>query len=74
MIEGEWCIMRLYFQQSDGKERFLVEVDSKEEANDAISKFIEEKNYKSYYRIWNMHEDKYVIDVGSHTEFLILYK
>jgi len=66
--------MKLFFQRSNGEEYFLREVDSVESASDAIVKFLADKNYKSYYKIWTELEDKYVVDVGSWSEFLILYK
>ena len=66
--------MKLYFQESNGKERFLNYISDIEKAYSIIDKFLAERNYKSYYKIGNDYEDKIVIDVGSWSEFFIIYK
>ena len=66
--------MKLYFQESNGNERFLNYISDIEKAYSIIDKFLEDKKYKSYYKIGNDYEDKIVIDVGSWSEFFIIYK
>lgn len=53
---------KVIFQNSLGKERIIAEVETKEQVFAEINKFLEEHNYKSYYkRKWNerrLHSDK----------------
>lgn len=50
----------------------IAEVETKGQAITTINKFLEEHNYKSYYkRKWN-ENGRTKIDVGSHTEFFYL--
>jgi hypothetical protein len=64
--------MKLYFQNSQGKERVIAEVSDEKEAFDEINKFCEERNFKIYYiRTWMVNGRK-KFDVGSHTEFFWL--
>lgn len=61
--------MKLYFENSRGIERLIVEVANEEEAHKEINKFLDEHNYKSYYfRTW-MENGRKCVDVGSHSEF-----
>ena len=65
--------MKLYFQNSQGKERVIAEVATEKEAYNESHKFLDEHNYKSYYtRTWMRNKYDKVYDVGSHTEFFIL--
>lgn len=65
--------MKLLFQSSDGNERLIAEVGSFAEANDEMDKFMEERNFKSYYkRVWDDGENRLMVDVGSWSEFFIL--
>lgn len=64
--------MKLLFQNSLGEERIIVEVDSWTEACDEINKFLEEHNFTSHYKRTWFHNDRMVIDVGSHLEFFYL--
>ena len=61
--------MKLYFKNSQGKERLIAECDSAKDVGREIQKFLDEHKYKSYYsRIWG-NENGATIDVGSHSEF-----
>lgn len=64
--------MTLYFQNSKGIERIIGHPNTLEEANNIITDFLEERKFKSYYRICNMEENRIRFDVGSHTEFFFL--
>ena len=64
--------MKLYFENSQGKERVIAEVANEKEAYKEINKFCEERNFKIYYiRSWTQNGRK-IYDVGSHTEFFHL--
>lgn len=64
--------MKLYFQNSQGKERVIAEVENEEEAFKEIHKFLDEHNFKSYYtRSW-MANGRKKYDVGSYSEFFYL--
>ena len=61
--------MKLYFKNSQGKERLIAECETVQEVHKEIDKFLNEHNFKSYYmRSWG-NEDAVTIDVGSHSEF-----
>lgn len=64
--------MKLYFENSLGKERVIAEVENEDEAFKEIHKFLDEHNYKSYYtRTWTVDGVKY-FDVGSWSEKFLL--
>lgn len=64
--------MKLYFENSYGKERLIAEVQNEEEAFKEIHKFLDDHNYKSYYtRTWMRNNNEKVYDVGSHSEFFV---
>lgn len=64
--------MKLYFQNSRGKERLIAEPQNREEVHNEINKFLDNHNFKSYYtRVWEA-DGRLILDVGSHTEFFIL--
>lgn len=64
--------MKLLFQSSDGNERLIAEVGSFAEANDEMDKFMEERNFKSYYkRVWD-ESGRLKVDVGSWSEFFFV--
>lgn len=64
--------MILYFKSSNGKRRELGEYSNRVDVFDAINKFLDDHNFKSYYtRIWRQ-EDEVWFDVGSYTEFFVL--
>ena len=61
--------MKLYFKNSRGKERLIAECETLDEIHEAVSDFLDEHNFKSYYtRSWG-NEDGFTLDVGSHSEF-----
>jgi hypothetical protein len=65
--------MKLVFKNSQGKERTIANVDSKEQANVEINKFCSDKKYEVYYtRSWEINGVVYY-DVGSWSEFFLLY-
>ena len=64
--------MKLFFQNSRGKERVIAETSNREEVNKEIDKFLDAHNFKSYYtRVWE-ENGRLIFDVGSHTEFFLL--
>lgn len=54
--------------------RVIGEAESYKECSDIISKFLEERNYKSHYwRHWITEDGKKIqTDVGSHFEFFFI--
>lgn len=64
--------MKLLFQNSQGKERIVAEVDSFKEACEEMDKFMEERNFESYYkRVWE-HDGRLKVDCGSWSEFFFV--
>ena len=66
--------MRLYFENSLGKRKYISQVYNLKEIYAIIDDVLENYNYKSYYtRIW-YEEDKHELwfDVGSHSEFFVV--
>ena len=66
--------MRLYFENSQGKRRYISQVYHMQEIFAIIADVLEEYNYKSYYtRIWYEENKKELwFDVGSHSEFFVV--
>lgn len=65
---------KVFFENSNGEMRCIGEEITKERANKIIIKFLEERNFKTYYqRRWNIGPNKERIDVGSHTEFFEIH-
>lgn len=75
--------MILYFQNSKGIEREIGQPTTYAESISMIEKFIADHKFKSYYTIVQKEYDtvyqkvdksknRYIFDVGSHTEFFIL--
>lgn len=75
--------MILYFQNSKGIEREIGQPITYKEAWHGISEFLLDHKFKSYYtRVQREYDtpyskadktkNRYVFDVGSHTEFFIL--
>ena len=57
------------FGQKLDKSRVIGEADTVKECHQIIMKFLEDRNYKSYYqRMW-VENKKVIIDVGSWSEF-----
>ena len=65
--------MKLVFVNRRGKEKKLGIFDTIEQAEKRIQQFLEEKHYDApYWRV--VHFDtKYTYDVGSWSEFFVLY-
>lgn len=66
--------MRLYFENSQGKRKFISQVHHMKEIFAIIADVLEEYNYKSYYtRTWYEENKKELwFDVGSHSEFFVV--
>ena len=64
---------KLYYGNHDNKE-LVTTVESEQEAFHAISKYIEEHNWKSYYLRVNYFGNTKMIDYGSHTRFFYICK
>lgn len=68
--------MKLYFQNSQGKERVIADVENDQQAMKAINDFCAERDFKIYYtRVWEEEADgkrRMVYDVSSHSEFFFL--
>ena len=64
--------MKLYFENSQGKERLIAECETVKDVGKEIQKFLDDHNYKSYYwRSWG-DEERVMIDVGSWSEFFLV--
>ena len=66
------ALLKLYFKNSQGKERLIAERKTVKEIHKAISKFLEEHNYTSYYSRSFSKDGRIKIDVGSYTEFFFI--
>lgn len=66
--------MLLTFVNSDGKERKLGVFSSTADAEDSIRDFLENHNFKYHYFKLSIFPNKTVYDVGSWSEFFILYE
>lgn len=66
--------MKLVFQNANGHERVVANVETTDDAYSEIKKFCRERDFHIYYtRIWQDEDGVTVFDVGSHTEFFKLY-
>lgn len=64
--------MKLYFKNSQGKERLIAECETARDVNREIHKFLDDHNYKNYYsRSWEV-DGRVKIDVGSWSEFFFV--
>jgi hypothetical protein len=64
--------LKLYFKNSQGKERLIAECETAKDVSREIHKFLDDHNYRSHYsRSWG-NEENIMIDVGSHSEFFIV--
>lgn len=62
--------MTLYFGHSKNDCRCIAHPQNEKEIYQLINKFLEERNYKSYYiRSWSDSKGVTTLDVGSHTQF-----
>lgn len=64
---------KLYYGNDDGKE-LVTTTESEQEAFRAISKYIKEHNWKSYYLRVNYFDNIKIIDYGSHIRFFYICK
>lgn len=65
--------MNLYFRDNYNNKRLIASnLELEKEIWEHIQKFLNERNFKSYYtRVW--YKDGYTwYDVGSHTEFFLV--
>lgn len=63
----------LYYENADGQRTVVGNASTIEEAMKQISKYLKERNFKSYYiRYWMKRDGETVFDFGSHVEFFIL--
>lgn len=66
--------MELYFKGSNGHKRVIGEPETEKDAHDMIRKFCEERNFTIHYiRTWVGEDGGKVFDVGSWSEFFILF-
>lgn len=66
--------MKLTFINSNDEERELGIFDSLDDAEQCIRKFLADHNYKFRYFSVSFLETKAIYDVGSWSEFFVLYK
>ena len=65
---------KLYFERSNRHLLPLGEVTDLSAAYARIYEFVKEHNYKTYYtRMWTEESGITYFDVGSHSEFFIMY-
>lgn len=61
-----------YFERSNGERVLLAENVNREAANVVMKQFLDDHSFKSYYtRVWEENGELWM-DVGSHTEFMVL--
>lgn len=66
------ALLKLYFKNSQGKERLIAECKTVQEIHKEIQKFLDKCNYQSYYsRSWEQ-DGRVKIDVGSWSEFFFI--
>lgn len=67
--------MILYFEDGNRNKRAISEeVENREDACKLIKEFCDERNYEiPYYRTWSTRAGETYFDVGSWSEFFILY-
>ena len=68
--------MKLYFRNSNGKERLVADVENQEDAMSEIKKFCLEHDYRiPYVRCYgDLNDSGITWDVGSWSEFFVLRK
>jgi hypothetical protein len=66
-------ILHFINDSNPNRTRVIAKVKTEKEAWNEISKFLKERNYKSYYtRVWNKAFNIRRYDVGSYVEFFEL--
>lgn len=64
--------MTLFFKNSIGEERIIAYPKSAKDVANEMKKFLDDRNFKSYYtRVWE-ENGRLKFDVGSYTEFFYL--
>ena len=64
--------MKVLFKDRFNNTRFVAEVETIKQAYDAITEFCEERKFEiTCFRTWE-HDDKTVVDVGSHFELFYI--
>lgn len=62
-------MLNVMFENSKGESRIIGTVENEESAFKIINDFLNEHNYKSYYkRTWEIGDNTTVVDVGSWAE------
>lgn len=67
--------MKVYFKNSQGKERLIGTTDNDKQAMKIIHNFCDERSfYIPYTRYWTdpNNLNRTIVDVSSHTEFFII--
>ena len=64
--------MKLYFKNSQSKERLVAECETVKDVGKEIQKFLDDHNYKSYYSRSREVDGRIKIDVGSWSEFFYI--
>lgn len=66
-------MLNVIFENWEGKSRIIGASENQETAFKVINNFLDNHNYKSYYkRTWKKDDKTTVVDVGSHTEFFYI--
>lgn len=64
--------MKLYFENSKGEMRLISTPATIKDVWDDMKRFMDERNFKSYYTRINFGENDICFDVGSWSEFFHL--
>ena len=66
-------MLNVMFENAKGQSRIIDTVENEESALKVINDFLNDHNYKPYYRrIWEKDDKTTVVDVGSYTEFFYI--
>ena len=66
-------MLNVMFENSKSQKRIIGTAETNDEAFKVINDFLNDHNYKSYYkRTWKKDDKTTVVDVGSHTEFFYI--
>lgn len=68
-------MIKLYFERTNNDLILISDkMSTMEEVWEEINDFLEDKNFKSYYKRMWQEDDYKKVDVGSHTEFFRIYE
>ena len=68
-------MLNVIFKKCKGQSRIIGTVKNEESAFKVINDFLDDHNYKSYYkRTWNTDDKATCVDVGSWSERFIIQK